>query len=148
MRTTRLLSTALLLALTTSLGCAFGEMRWSDPLDRELSLEDAQHRYTVLMRWSHFEKAANYVHPDVRDEFIASAPAFRDLRFTEYESDPVELDEARASATIEVTYYVYTPTSPMETSVTETQEWTRESGNNWFVKSSFSGLQEILALNQ
>ena len=47
---------SILLALTlwtaSSLGCAFGEVRWSDPLQREISLEDAQHRYTVLVRWS------------------------------------------------------------------------------------------------
>ena len=128
-------------------GCAFGEIRWDDPLQREISLEDAQHRYTVLVRWRNFEKAAAFVDPALRDAFLASVPKYRELRFTEYESEPVEMTEEQ-TATLKVTYYVYSPSSPIETTITETQEWYRDSGvgNSWHVRPSFTGIDELLAV--
>ena len=129
-----------------SLGCAFGEIRWSDPLQREISLEYAQNRYTVLVRWSNFEKAAGFVDPELRDAFLAGAPSLREFRFTEYESQPFELDDARTTATVEVTYYAYLPSSPVEQEVRETQVWYREEGvgNNWRVRPTFHGLDLLL----
>ena len=137
------------LGVASVLGCAFGEIRWTDPLQREISLEDAQHRYTVLVRWSNFEEAAKFVEPDLREDYLAGLPGFRELRFTEYESEPVRVDEERASATVDVTYYAYTPTSPIEQKVSETQEWSRQPalGNRWFVRSTFHGLEGHMAAN-
>jgi len=128
-------------------GCAFGELRLNDPLDREISLEDAQHRYTVLVRWSDFERASRYVDPSMRAEFKAMLPGFRTLRFTEYESDPVEIDAELQEATVEVTYYAYSPSSPIEVEIHETQRWYRDPGvgNNWHVKPTFEGIEELLA---
>jgi len=145
MKITRLsISLALMIWTGSSLACAFGEIRWSDPLQREISLEDAQHRYTVLVRWSNFEEAAKFVQPDQRDAYLEKLPDFREFRFTEYESQPVRVDVERASATVEVTYYAYTPSSPIEQRVSETQEWSREKavGNRWFVQSTFHGLSD------
>ena len=48
---------ALCVALMSALGCANGEIRLGDPFDRELTLEEAQHRYTVLVRWSDFQRS-------------------------------------------------------------------------------------------
>lgn len=129
-----------------ALGCAFGEIRWDDPLQREISLEDAQHRYTVLVRWNDFEKAARFVDPEQRDAYLANFPDFRDIRFTEFESDALSIGPDLASATVEVKYYAYTATSPIETAVTETQQWYRDSGvgNHWFVRSTFAGLDTAL----
>jgi hypothetical protein len=139
---------ALLAVAGGSLGCAFGEVRWSDPLQRAISLEDAQHRYTVLVRFGDFEKASGFVEPSLRDEYRANFPNFREIRFTEYDSDRVAIDSAKATATIEVRYYAYTPASPIEMMVTETQQWYRAPGvnNHWYVRSTFEGLEEILAL--
>ena len=148
MRTLRFLFlSTLMIGLLAQFGCAFGEVRWSDPLQREISLEDAQHRYTVLVRWSNFEEAAKFVEPSLREDYLAGLPGFRELRFTEYESDPVRVDDERVSATVEVVYYAYTPTSPIEQKVTETQVWSRQPalGNQWFVQSSFHGLADHLA---
>ncbi len=147
MRTARLATAFVPLAFfASSLGCAFGEMRWDDPLQRELSLEEAQERYTVLVRWSHFEKAADFVAPEVRDEYLSNAPSFREFRFTEYESDPFEIDAEKSTATVEVTYYAYLPSSPIETEVHETQVWSRNPGvgNHWRVRPTFSGISELL----
>lgn len=141
------LALALLAATAGSFGCAFGEVRWSDPLQREFSLEEAQHRYTVLVRWNDSEKASKFVDPEQRSDYLASFPNFREIRFTEYESDELTMDPDRQTATLDVRYFAYTPTSPIETIVTETQEWYRDAGvgNNWHVRSTFSGLDALVA---
>lgn len=139
------LGLALLVALA-AFGCAFGEIRPDDPFDRRWSLEQAQHRYTVLTRWSQFQKAKMFVAKEERDLYVERMEALEDARFTDYESDPVELDPEKKMATIRVTYTVYFPNSPFEIEVTETQVWTRDGvTNNWQVHSVFEGLPEFAA---
>ena len=93
------------------------------------------------MRWSAFDKASRYVDAEARDEFMTWAPSIRDLRFTDYEMNPFEIDEATGEATIEVTYYAYRLNSPIETSVKEVQQWRRQDKtNSWMVTSAFSDL--------
>ena len=135
--------TALVLAST---GCAFGEFRPTDPFDRQLSLDQAQHRYTVLIRFSDFTRARDFVAEDHREEFAQRMKALDDARFTDYESESVELDEEKEKATVRVTYTIYTSALPYEVEVAEVQEWTRDGiGNNWRVVSTFEGLQQIVA---
>ena len=133
---------------SAGLGCAFGEIYWGDPLKRQYSLEIAQQRYTQLVRWSEFKKAAAFVDPAQRDRYIQEAPSLRQLRFTEFESGPVDIDEESGTATVDVTYYAYQPSSPIEVPIREKQEWFRTNiSNNWRVRPSFEGLED-LALNQ
>jgi hypothetical protein len=141
----RLFFTFLCLGLAAGhLGCAQGEFRLSDPFDRELTLSEAQHHYTVNMRWSQFQKAKAFVAKDEQADFMLQTKALADARFTDYESEPVELDEAKNMATIRVVYTVYTPAIPYEVEVTEVQEWTRNGrGNNWSVHSTFEGLAKL-----
>lgn len=145
MRRIRLAFAAALLTATMG-ACAFGEIRLNDPLQREISLEDAQHRYTVLVRWSDFEKASKFVDPEQRAAYLTNFPDFREIRFTEYQSKPLTVEPDLASATVEVTYYAYTTASPIEAAITETQQWYRDPGvgNHWFVRSTFSGLDAAL----
>ena len=89
---------ALVAGVTTSMGCANGEFRLGDPFDRELSLEEAQHRYTVLVRWSDFQRAKVFVAKDERDAFLERMEALEEARFTDYESDSIELDEENLRA--------------------------------------------------
>ena len=139
-----LLLLALLALVGAQFGCAQGEIRLGDPFDRQLSLSEAQHRYTVFMRWSQFQKAKTFVIKDEREAFIAQTKALKDARFTDYESEPVELDEEKNTATIHVTYTVYTPSIPYEVEVSETQVWTRNGvGNDWSVVSTFEGLNKL-----
>jgi len=129
--------------LLSTFGCAFGEIRPGDPFDRKWTLEQAQHRYTTLLRWSQFEKAKKFVAMEDRDEFMDLAESLEDVRFTDYESGEVELDDdgELANATIKVTYTVYTPTIPFEFEIEETQVWSRDGlSNNWHVDSSFEGI--------
>ena len=127
-------------------GCAGGEIRFSDPFDREYSLDLLQHRYTVLMRWSDFQKAKAFVAKEEQAAFLERMKVFEDARFTDYESDPVELDPSLQMATVRVTYTLYLPNSPFELEVRETQEWTRDGVRNaWHVHSVFEDLPELAA---
>ena len=143
-----LLRLALLSVVAGSLGaCAFGELRPGDPMDRKYSLEQAQKRYTDLVRWGKFGEASVFVAEDAREAFLRDAPGFKTVRFTDYDSDPIELDDAKAAATVVVTYSAYSMSSPIETSVQETQEWSREgkAWNVWRVRSRFEGLGPLTA---
>ena len=135
------LACVFLLGGVSALGCAFGEIRLDDPFQRKYSLEEATKHYSDFVRWSDFDRASQFVDPEVRDEFLRNAPTFRSLRFTDYEADPVELDEEKVVATIVVRYFAYRLSNPIEIEIRETQEWTRQNvRNTWFVKSTFEGL--------
>jgi hypothetical protein len=128
-----------------ALGCAFGELRWNDPLKRRFTLEDTQREYTDYVRWSAFDKASVYVEPEAREQYLAGAPKIDELRFTDYEFNPVTLDEEMGEATVEVTYSAYRPHSLIEIEVTEVQRWRRHGkGNNWMVTPTFSGPSQLV----
>ena len=140
---------AVLLA-TGALGCAFGELRPHDPLQREYSLEEMQKRYTDLVRFSNFKMASGFVAKENRKAFMDSMPDEDELRFLEYETDPFVLNEEMNQSTIEVVYTAYSPWTLMQVELYETQEWTREEGvgNNWKVQSVFSGLAQYVKKRQ
>ncbi len=130
--------------LGLGLGCAAGEFRLGDPFDRELSLSESQHRYTVLIRWAEFKKARAFVAESDRDGFMIQMKALKDARIIDYESETIELDGGKDQATILVTYTLYTPSVPYEIEISEVQEWTRGGlTNKWRVHSTFEGLQQI-----
>ena len=132
----------LALGALSSLGCSFGEIYLTDPLLREAALNEQQKRYSSLIRWSAFNKAVRYVQPERRDEFLKVAPPLKEFRFTDYESQPIEIDES-GECTVEVTYNGYRMDSPFEVEVRETQHWKRNGISNvWHVSPVFSGLDE------
>lgn len=134
-----------LAALALALGCANGEFRFKDPFDRNLSFGESQHRYTVLVRWTEFQKAKAFVVEEDREKFLADMKALKDARFTDYESEEVEVDEEDMNkATVRVTYTLYLPSSPYETQIEEVQTWSRKGlGNTWLVHSSFEALPKV-----
>jgi hypothetical protein len=144
----RTLGATIVIALVAStFGCADGEFRFGDPFDRQLTLDEAHHKYTVFVRWADFKKARSFVAVDDRDAFMKQMDSLDEAHFTSYEAEPFDIDRQKQSATVVVTYLVFTPSVPYEVEIVETQEWTRDGvGNNWSVYSSFEGLQQ-LALN-
>lgn len=131
------------LAGFTSAGCNFGEIYVTDPLLRQVALEEIQKRYSNLVRWSAFAKAARYVEPEYREAFMEETfPSMKDFRFSDYESRPVEIDEETGEATIKVTYLGYSTISPFEVEIVETQHWKRNGiTNDWLVTPEFEGLE-------
>ena len=132
------------IGLFLSFGCADGEIRLNDPFDRQFSLEEAQHRYSTLVRWSQFKRAKTYVAKEERDAYLERMEVLEDARFTDFEADAPELDEEKASAKYEVVYTLYLPTNPFEIELTEIQYWTRDGVTNaWTVDSNFDALPSI-----
>lgn len=130
--------------LLAQFGCAFGEFRPDDPFKRQYSLEQAQKRYSDLVRWSKFDEASLFVAVDDRAAFQNRMPDFREVRFTEHETAPWKLDEEMREVVIEVTYRGYSMRTPIEVEVHEKQTWTREGkGNEWTVASEFKDLDRL-----
>lgn len=129
-RTVRCLTVLTLLA---GMGCA---STFADPTGRQTALENAQRRYTQLVRWGEIKRASAYVEPDFREEFLSYEPFFEKIRFTDTETQEVTLDSSQDTASVEVTYSAYSLATFQEKRILETQEWTRYGGiqNNWLVR--------------
>ena len=141
-RTFKVLLASVVVALAGQVGCSFGEIYLEDPLLRQVALQEQQQHYSALIRWSAFHKAAKYVQPERRGEFLEVAPPLKEFRFTDFESQPVEIDDS-GECTVEVTYYGYRTDSPFEVEVRETQHWKRNGiTNEWHVFPIFRGLDE------
>ena len=139
-------SLSALLVVAGSLGCAFGEWRPHDPMQREYSLEEMQKRYTDLVRFSNFDMASKFLPVQERRAFIASMPNEDELRFLDYETEPIILNERMTESTIEVSYTAYSPWNLTQLELYETQVWTRPEGigNGWQVQSTFVGLERFV----
>lgn len=141
--TAKRLQIALLVALTT-VGCAFGEIRPNDPLQRQVAMEDTMRRYTNLVRWNSFPEASRFVHPDLRDTYVEKAPS-EELRFTDYEIPPVDISDDLRHSTVKVKYKAFDRSSLYEYEIVETQVWEREEGSKWTVRPSFENLPADVA---
>jgi hypothetical protein len=115
------------------MGCASS---FADPSGRLTSLEEAQRRYTQLVRWGEIKRASAYVEPELREEFLGYAPFFDQIRITDTDAQEVELDPSQNTASVEVTYHAYSFATFEEKRIFETQKWTRYDGvhNNWLVQ--------------
>lgn len=120
---TRIRTAGCALALTLAwLGCVSP----SDPLAHMESLELAQKRYTEAIRWGDLERAARYVDPEMRDDFLALSEAFEDIRITDFEIGEVEMeDEDKLRADVYVTYKGYALPYYVENSTRDHQVWQR-----------------------
>ena len=140
---------ALPMLLTT--GCVaplFIEM-FKDPMGRHDSLIRAQREYTNALRWGNPDIAVHFVHPDLRDAFVAELEEFKQIRVTDYDVGKVEWGEEQATATLVVTYHAYSLSSMIEMEIRETQQWERLSQeklkNDWVVRPEIEGLIDKVA---
>jgi len=139
---------ATLVALIGGLGCAFGEVYWSDPLKREYSLGEVQKRYTGLVRFGAFVRASKFVDPELAENFVSLFPSRGDLVFTDHESERIDFADngKRNNATVKVRYSAYYTHSPVVIEIVEIQHWYREGpSNNWLVRPEFQGLETFAA---
>jgi hypothetical protein len=117
----------------------------TDPLDRRGEFKDTQTKFTQYVRWGRFQEASEFIDPELREEFMACAPEFSDLRFSDYEITRVEIGEGLQSASVDVRYTGYRLSMPFERSVDLTEEWTRdESTGVWTVKLDIKKLRDTM----
>ena len=117
----------------------------TDPLDRRGSFKDTQTKFTQYVRWGKFEQASQFVDPEIRDEFMSFAPAFSELRFSDYEITRIDIGEGVRSASVDVRLTGYLLSMPFERSVDLTEEWTRDEATGvWTVKVDIKKLRDTM----
>jgi hypothetical protein len=125
------------LVLVTQAGCI---NMLADPLGRRSALKEAQLKYTQAIRWGDFEKAGEFVDPDLRDEFLEHRDAFEAIRITDYDIGPIQY-ESNARAEVTVTYRAYTLGNFIDRAIRERQSWRREGvGTRWWVTPQIENL--------
>ncbi len=129
--------------LFTTLGCA-GSL--FDFTGKEKALEEAQSRYTELVRWGEIQGASAYVDPAIATDFLVAAERFKDIRFTEFESGPLQFGEGSETATVNVVYHAYSTRTLIEKRIRERQEWYREPSvaNAWRVRPNLAAIASEL----
>ena len=137
----RIAAVALVATLMSALGCASS---LADPTGRFNSLEEAQRRYTKLVRWGEIKRASMYVEPELRDEFVSYASVFEKIRITDTDTDEVRLDPGELTASVDVIYHGYSNATFVEKRIFETQQWSRHDGmkNVWLVKPEIGQIAE------
>ena len=115
----------------------------SDPFERGRALEQAQRRYTEALRWGNLEKAAKFVDPQMRNDFLALADLFETVRITDYDIGETDMDEETlAQAEVDVTYRGYVMPTYVEKRVRDHQVWYRDEGSKdeWRVRPELGSL--------
>jgi hypothetical protein len=130
--------------LFATLGCA-GSL--FDFTGNEKALEEAQNRYTELMRWGEIQGASAYVDPAITADFLVTAERFKHIRFTEFEIGPLRFGEDSKTATVNVVYHTYSTKTFVEKKFREHQEWYREksAGNDWRVRPDLAAIARELS---
>ncbi len=129
----RVAAPCLAIALLLGVGCAGSP---SDPMGRQNSLEKSQRRFTQLIRWGEIERASTFVDEPLRDDFLAYANHFEDLRVTDYKIGTPSYEDEMRRATVNVTYHVLSLQTFVSKKIREKQEWYRDEvlKNTWSVR--------------
>jgi len=131
-------------ALLATLGCANSLF---DFTGKESALEEAQGRYTELVRWGEIVGASAFVDPAIAANFLSTAERFQHIRFTEFESGPLQFGEDSKTATVNVVYHAYSTRTFVERTFRERQEWYLEEsvGNDWRVRPNLDAIENELS---
>jgi len=126
----------LVLIAIGSAGCAMRPLLDAaiGPMNRKATLEEVQKSYCDDIRFGLYEDAVEVVEPELRGEFLAAQRQLRDIRFTGYRIDSIEIEPTRTEAKATVVYTGYWLSSPYEREITVVQHWRLEVGTrNWYV---------------
>jgi hypothetical protein len=118
---------------------AFGCVNPSDPFGREDDFRRLQKRFTAYVRWGKVHEASVFVVEEQREEFLALAPDFSDIRFTDYEI--TRLDFEKETAHVDVMLRGYRLTTPVERIVHLAQKWNRTEETGWMVRLELAELK-------
>ncbi len=131
-----LIRCAVAIAMFAALGC-MNSLR--DPMGKQDALEQAQRRYTELVRWGEIETASAFVDPAIAETYLDRGALFKDVRFTDFETGPIRMDEGANTATINVVYRAYSTRTLVEKTIRERQQWYRDENlaHEWKVRPDF-----------
>ena len=115
-----------------------------DPMGYKAALRESQREYTNEVRWGDIDRAARFVAPELRGNFLEVARRFRDIRVTDFDIGEIHFGPKQETATVRVVYHAYLVSSMVEKEIRETQEWTRTTGalhgSGWVVKPDIENL--------
>jgi hypothetical protein len=115
----------------------------AQPLDPKKTFEEAQRRYTQDIRFGLYDDAVEWVEPDLKPAFRQAAHRFREIRFSDYVIESVEIDEAATQAVATVLYRGYSLSQPFEREIRIQQHWRRKvPTQEWFVQPAIDQLLE------
>ena len=131
-------------ALLATLGCAAASLDFSG---KAYALQEAQRRYTELVRWGEIERASAYVDPALTADFLITAERFQGIRFTDFESGPLQFGEGSDTATVDVVYRAYSTRTLVDKKFIEHQQWYREASadNGWRVRPNLAAIAKELS---
>ena len=113
------------------------------PLNKKGKFEVAQKRYTTNIRYGLYDEALGFVEPEQQPRFREAMDELREVRFSDYRIESIEMNPARTEATAHVTLRGYWLSSPFEQEVRAVQKWRRAAPTqNWYVTPDWSALLE------
>lgn len=121
---------------------ALGCVNPSDPWNHEDDFRRLQKRFTQYVRWGKVHEASVFVVEEQRKDFIALAPEFTVIRFTDYEI--TRLDYQDESAHVDVTLRGYRLNAPVEKIVHLAQSWEKTEATGWQVRLELAELKSGL----
>ena len=111
------------------------------PLDKKATFEEAQKKYTTNIRFGLYEEAKPFVEPELQPRFQEAMHRFRELRFSDYTTESIDINPARTEATAVVRYRGYWLSSPFEREMRVVQRWRRQvPTHDWYVTPDFDAL--------
>jgi hypothetical protein len=121
---------------------ALGCVNPADPFEREDQFRRMQKRFTAYVRWGKVHEASAFVVEEQRREFVALAPEFTLIRFTDYEITRLEFEDETAH--VDVTLRGYRLDAPLERIVHLAQTWEKTDDSGWQVRLELAELKSGL----
>ena len=137
-------------ALTLGCGLVFSVAEVvTYPMDKDGTFHEAQLNYTNNIRYGLYDDAREAVEPELHAAFDELAYRIRDVRFTGYRIESVDLDPMATHATVVVLYTGYGLGSPYEREVRLVQKWRRAvPSQDWYVTPELDKLLDPKALDE
>jgi hypothetical protein len=111
------------------------------PLAKQATFEEVQKGYCDNIRFGLYDDAAALVEPALKNDFRAAQRRFREIRFTDYRVEAIEIDARRTEAVVNVVFTGYWLSSPYEQEVATTQRWRRVvPGQQWYVTPDLAAI--------
>lgn len=144
MRIFRVMIVCLLVVGTAPLGGCFFSYGRFDPLSAGTALDESQLRFSRLIRWHQWEKAAEMVDPESRAEFEKMMRALNGVQFTDWELSEVQMGDDFETAHVEIMISGYSPRTMINHSVIMVQEWKRTNSvtHGWVVAPKLDTLAD------
>ena len=139
---------AVLLLATFTSGCMLYSYGQFDPLSSGREFDEAQLRFTRLVRWNQWEKASEMVAPDSRERFREVMAGLEGVKFTDWETILVDMSKGLKTAEVQVQIEGYREATLLHASARMTQNWERLPGASspWVVRPDVEPLAAAFAL--